>query len=93
MAGCEQIVEELRPELDRRLQWDVDHKFPDSCLRTVDAQLADLGQTPDPGLSREASLLRRVAGVDQPGWIDRLADGARPSLPGHDMGAGIDLGL
>lgn len=38
IAGCEQAVEELRPELDQRLRWDVDHNFPR--LRRVDAELA-----------------------------------------------------
>jgi hypothetical protein len=80
------------PELDRRLQWDIEHRFADSRLRSLDTQLADLVQTPAPGLSREASLLQREAGVNQPAWLDRLADVGRPPLPGHDTGAGIDLG-
>ncbi len=33
------------------------------------------------GLSR-ASLLRRTPGVDQPEWLDRLADVAQPPVPG-----------
>ncbi|HVW32317.1 MAG TPA: hypothetical protein VHL53_07245, partial [Acidimicrobiia bacterium] len=92
IAGCERTVEDLRPELDQRLQWDVDHLFPESRLRTVDAELADLGQSPDLTRSRDASLHRRDPGVNQPAWLDRLAEVARPPLPGHDMGAGIDLG-
>jgi hypothetical protein len=56
IAGCERALEELRPELDRRLQWDVDHLFPDSRLRTVDAELADLGQSPLPGRDPGAGI-------------------------------------
>jgi hypothetical protein len=93
IADCERTVEELRPERDRRLQRDVDHKFPDSRLRTIDDELADLGQLSHRGLSREASLLQRAPGVDQPAWLDRLAEVSRPPLPGRDLGAGIDLGL
>ena len=93
IASCEQTLEQLEPELGQRLQWDVEHKFPDSRLRTVDAEIADLGQSPDVGFSREASLLRRASGVDHPAWLDRLAGVARPPVPGRDMGAGIDLGL
>jgi hypothetical protein len=31
-------------------------------------------------------------GPDGSPWLDRLAEVARPPLPGHDMGAGIDIG-
>lgn len=93
ITSCEQVIEELRPELDRNLEWDVDHRFPDSRLRRIDAELAELGHSPHQGLSREASLLRRTPGVDQPAWLDRLAESSRPPLPGPDLGAGIDLGL
>ena len=92
VAGCERTVEELHPELDQRLRWDNDHKFPDSRLRTFDAELADLGHSPELSLSRDPSLLRRAPGVDQPAWLDRLAEISRPPLPGRDLGAGIDLG-
>jgi len=93
IAGCEQALEELRPELDRRLQWDVDHLFPDSRLRSIEAELAELSQSPHQHLSRGASLLRRALGGDQPVWLDRLAEVRKPPLPGRDPGAGIDLGL
>jgi len=93
ITDCERTVEELRPERDRRLQWDIDHKFPDSRLHTIDDELADLGQSSHRGLSREASLLQRAPGVDQPAWLDRLAEVSRPPLPGRDLGAGMDLGL
>jgi conjugative relaxase-like TrwC/TraI family protein len=93
IAGCEEALEELRPELDRRLQWDVDHLFPDSRLRTIDTELADLGQSPHQDQSREGSLLRRAPGEDRPAWLDRLAEVSQPPLPGRDPAAGIDLGL
>ncbi|MCA1832879.1 MAG: relaxase domain-containing protein [Actinobacteria bacterium] len=88
--GCERVIEELRPEADQRLKWDVEHRFPDSRLRTVEAELADLGLSPELSQSREASLPR--AAPDTPPWLDRLAEVARPPLPGPDMGAGIDIG-
>ena len=93
IASCERTVEKLRPELDRRHEWDFEHKFPDARLRSVDAELAELGHFPDLSPSRQASLLRRAPGVDQPAWLERLAGVARPPLPGRDTGAGIDLGL
>ena len=91
IAGCEETLHQLRPELGRRLLWDVEHKFPDSRLRTIDAELADV-HSPHQGLSRDAAPLHR-SGADQPAWLDQLAEVGRPPLPGRDLGAGIDLGL
>ncbi|MGH3119267.1 MAG: hypothetical protein ACRDQ2_19565 [Gaiellales bacterium] len=92
ITRCERVVEGLRPELDRRHQWDADHDWPDSRLRTVDAELAELGQPAQP-LTRDVSLMRRTSETDRPAWLDRVAEVTRPPLPGHDLGAGIDLGL
>jgi len=89
IASCERAVDELRTELHRPLQWDIDHRFPDSRLRTVDAELAELSPSPQPRLSWEDSLLTRAPELNQAPWLDV----ARPPLPGHDHGAGIDLGL
>jgi hypothetical protein len=91
IASCEETLEELRPELGRRLQWDVEHKFPDSRLRTIDAELADLDASADRRLPSEGALLRRAPGADQPAWLTHLAEINPPSLPGPDTG--IDLGL
>ena len=91
IASCEQNLEELQPELRRRLQWDVEHKFPDSRLRTIDAELAEVGNAAHPRLPSDGALLRRAPGADQPAWPDHLAEMSRPPLPGRDTG--IDLGL
>ena len=93
IVECERAVEELRPERDQRQRWDADHGWPDSRLRTVEAELAELEQPAHRTLSRDASLLRRGPDRDQPAWLDRLAEIARPPLPGPDVGHGIDLGL
>jgi len=91
-AEHERHVEDLRPKLDQRLEWDVEHGFPDARLRAVEDELAALDQARSAGHKREASLLRRIPGVNQP-WLDRLAEPAPPPLPGHGDGPGIDLGL
>jgi len=44
-------------------------------------------------LTRDASLWRRAPGAGRAAWLERVAEVARPSLPGRDLGAGIDLGL
>ncbi|MGH9039150.1 MAG: AAA family ATPase, partial [Acidimicrobiia bacterium] len=96
ISRCEQVLEGLRPELDQRHQWDADHHWPDSRLRTVDAELAELGQPAQPTqpLTQDASLVRRIPGGDRPVWLDRVAEVTRPPpLPGHDLEAGIDHGL
>jgi len=91
-AEHERHVEDLRPKLDQRLEWDVEHGFPDARLRAVEDELAALDQARSAGHKREASLLRRIPGVNQP-WLDRLAEPVPPPLPGHGDGPGIDLGL
>src|SRR5206468_11418135 len=91
IACCEQHLEELRPELGRRLQWDIDHNFPDARLRTIDTELADLGHSADHRLPSDGALLRRAPGADQPDWLERLAEISPPPLPGRD--SGIELGL
>jgi hypothetical protein len=89
ITRCERTVEELRRAVDERRQWDADHDWPDARLRTVDAKLADLGQSADPNLTRDASLLRRAHGGAQWASLDRVVKVVPPPLPGH----GIDLGL
>jgi conjugative relaxase-like TrwC/TraI family protein len=91
IAGCEQTLEELQPELGRRLQWDVEHKFPDARLRAIDAELAEIGNSADHRLPSDGARLRRAPGPYQPAGLDRLAEISRPPLPGRDLG--IDLGL
>jgi hypothetical protein len=91
IASCEQTLEGLQPELGRRLQWDIEHKFPDSRLSTIDAELAEIGNAAHPRLPSDGALLRRAPGADQPAWLDRLAEISPPALPGRDTG--IDLGL
>jgi hypothetical protein len=89
IARCEQTLDDLRPELGQRRQWDIEHKFPDSRLRAVDAELADLATPADHRLPSDGTLLRRAH--SQPAWLDRLAKISPPPLPGPDHG--IDLGL
>jgi hypothetical protein len=95
IARCEDRVEELRPELDQRPRWDAEHNWPESRLRTVDAEFAELGLPAHhiESVGRDASLLRRAPGRDHP-WLDRVAEIARPPIPGGpDLDHGIDLGL
>jgi hypothetical protein len=87
IVRCEQAVEELRPELDERRRWDAGHDWPDSRLRTVEAELAELGQPAHRTSSRDASLLRRAPDRGRPAWLDRLAETPQPPLPGPDLGA------
>jgi hypothetical protein len=91
IARKEQVLEELRPERDDRLRWEIDHDWPDTRLRTIDAELEEIGRPADRSLARDASLFRRAPGLDRPAWLDRVAEVAPPPLPGHD--AGIDLGF
>jgi hypothetical protein len=86
-----QALEELRPELDQRRHWDQQHGWPADRLRSVEAELTELEGPPD--LWRDAGALRQAPGVGHRPWRDRPADGAGPALPGHDTGAGIDLGF
>jgi hypothetical protein len=61
--------------------------------RTVETELAELRRPAHhiEGVTREAHLLRRAPGREQP-WLDRVAEVAPPPFPGHDLGAGLDLG-
>ncbi len=93
IARWEEAVEELRPEHDQRPRWDADHDWPDSRLRTIDAELAELTEPARRTTTREASLVRPAPGRKQPAWLDRVAEIAGPPLPGSDTGHGIDLGL
>jgi conjugative relaxase-like TrwC/TraI family protein len=92
IAHWEQTLEELRPERHHRQQWDQQHDWPDSRLRTVEAELAALDRPAHQNQHRDAHLMRRAPGADPPAWVDRVAEVARPPLPGHDLGAGIDIG-
>ena len=89
IARCEQALEELRPERDRRLEWDIEHSFPDDRLRTIDAELG-ISHSVDRYLPSRGAMLRRASGADQPAWINRIAEHSPPPLPGRDFG--IDLG-
>ena len=82
IASCEQTLEELRPELGQRLQWDVDHNFPDSRLRTIDAELAESTSRPtkaSPGTDRCSAEHRRR--TSRPGSI------GSPKSTGHPFRA------
>jgi conjugative relaxase-like TrwC/TraI family protein len=92
IAGCQRDLDELRGEVNQRHEWDAEHGWPESRLRSVDTELAELGHH---GLhldrtTRDRSLSRQSLGRE-PAWLDRLAEVARPPLPGPDHG--IDLGL
>jgi hypothetical protein len=65
IARWEEAVEELRPELDQRQRWDADHDWPDSRLRTVDAELTELTEPAHRTTTREASLVRPAHGRNQ----------------------------
>jgi hypothetical protein len=92
IARWERAVDELRPELNSRQEWDADHGWPDSRLRSVDAELAEIGRPGDHRIGRRDALpLRRAP--DNPAWLDRMAEVAPPPLPGRDASHGIDLGL
>lgn len=80
--------------INQRPQWDADHDWPDSRLRRVEAELAELREPTHhiDRVERDAYLLRRAPGREHP-WLDRVAEVAQPPLPGPDLGAGIDLGL
>ena len=93
IARCERSLEELRSELDQRPRWDAAHNWPDSRLRTVDAELTELTEPPCRTTSRDASLVRPTPGQDRPAWLDRVAEITQPPHPGPDLGHGIDLGL
>ena len=93
IGRCKEAVEDIRPELDQRPQWDADHDWPDSRLRSVDAELAELAQPARPTAARDASLVRPAPGPDRRPWLDRMAEVPLPPRPTHDLGHGIDLGL
>ncbi|MEW6473974.1 MAG: AAA family ATPase [Actinomycetota bacterium] len=93
IARWEEAVEALRPELAQRPRWDADHDWPDSRLRTIDAELAEVAEPAARTTARDASLVRPPPRRNQPAWLDRVAEMAPPPLPGPDAGPGIDLGL
>jgi hypothetical protein len=92
IAGCQREVDELRSEVDQRQEWDAEHGWPDSRLRSVDTELAELGHSGlhIGGTTRDRGSSGHSLGRE-PAWLDRLAEVARPPLPGPDHG--IDLGL
>jgi hypothetical protein len=94
IVRCERSLEELRPELDQRPQWDAEHDWPDSRLRSVDAELAELDRSGHhiEGTARDGYLSGRKLGREH-AWLDRLAEVAAPPPAGPDLGQGIDLGL
>jgi hypothetical protein len=87
---CRNELDQLRDSQDQRVAWDNEHGWPDERLRTVDTELRDLTQpTRHLALDRPTHLSQR--GLDPPHqWLDRVADVARPPLPGPDLG--IDIG-
>ncbi|HVW31927.1 MAG TPA: AAA family ATPase, partial [Acidimicrobiia bacterium] len=62
IASCEPTLEKLRTELGHRLEWDVEHKFPDSRLRAVDAELAELDSPTHHRLPSDGALFQRAPG-------------------------------
>jgi hypothetical protein len=72
------------------LEWDAEHGWPDERLRAVDAEWASLtGRDHDVGPDRRTHLLERRLEPEHQ-WLDRIAEVARPPLPGPDLG--IDIG-
>ncbi len=92
IAGCQRDLDELRPQVDQRQEWDADHGWPDSRLRTVDAELAELGRGGRriEGTARDPYPTGRKLGREH-AWLDRVADVTAPPRPGPDLG--IDIGL
>ena len=92
IAGCQRDLDELRPHLDQRQEWDADHDWPDSRLRTVDNELAELsrGGQGIAGTARDSYPTGRNLGREHT-WLDRVAEVAAPPRPGPDLG--IDLGI
>jgi conjugative relaxase-like TrwC/TraI family protein len=87
---CREELERLRTDRDRRLEWDAEHGWPDERLRAVDAEWASLtGRDHDVGPDRRTHLLERRLEPEHQ-WLDRIAEVARPPLPGPDLG--IDIG-
>jgi conjugative relaxase-like TrwC/TraI family protein len=87
---CREDLEELHAERSRRIEWDADHGWPDERLRTVDGELHAL--TPparDLAPDRPTHLSHRTLDPAHQ-WLDRVAEVARPPLPGPDLG--IDIG-
>jgi conjugative relaxase-like TrwC/TraI family protein len=93
IVRCERSLEDLRPELDHRPQWDAEHDWPESRLRTVEGELGELARPAHQiaRSTRDASLVRRAPGREHP-WLGRVAEVTSPPLPGPDLGAGIDIG-
>jgi hypothetical protein len=92
IAGRQRDVDELRTEVNQRQEWDTEHGWPDSRLHSVDTELAELGHSGlhIGGTTRDRGSSGHSLGRE-PAWLDRLAEVARPPLPGPDHG--IDLGL
>jgi hypothetical protein len=85
-------MDELRPDLDERPHWDVEHDWPHERLRTIETELAELepdGRHID-GASRDRSLRGPTCGRNRP-WLGRVADVNPSPLP--DLGHGFDLGM
>ncbi len=92
IAAYQRDVEQIRSEVDHRQEWDAEHGWPDSRLHSVDTELAELGHSGlhTGGTARDRGLSVHRLGRE-PARPDRLAEVARPPLPGPDHG--IDLGL
>jgi hypothetical protein len=92
IADCQRNLDDLHPKVDQRQEWDADHGWPDSRLRTVEAELAELSHSGQriEGTTRATHLSGRKPGREH-AWLDRVADVAPPPRPGPDLG--IDLGL
>jgi hypothetical protein len=92
IAGCQRDLDKLRPQVDQREEWDADHGWPDSRLRTVDAELAELGRGGRriEGTARDSYPMGRKLAREH-AWLDRVAEVAAPPHHGPDLG--IDLGL
>lgn len=90
VVRCRDELEELRAGRHRRSDWDAEHGWPDERLRTVDVELHALTQPArDLAPDRPTHLSQRTLDPAHQ-WLDRVAEVARPPLPGPDLG--IDIG-
>jgi hypothetical protein len=94
ITSCQRNLDQLRPEVDQRPQWDADHGWPESRLRTVDAELAQLSPSGPhiEGAARDRYLSGPNLGRAD-AWLERVAEVTRSPRPGPDLDHGIDLGL